>query len=175
MGPIGVQEMLMIFLIALLLFGPKKLPELGRTLGKALSEFRRAKNELKNTFESHLHELERETQLTTTSNSNSSTSTPNYSSTYTYPYEDYNQYDPSSHTDSAPAQISSTEQNAAALPSAPNEQEQAEHKAAAPESLPALPYVSGTVARSNGVRPLDETREQGQDSRPESVREEHPV
>lgn len=63
MGPIGVQEMIAIFLIALLLFGPKKLPELGRMLGKALTEFRRAKNELKNTFESHMAELERETRV----------------------------------------------------------------------------------------------------------------
>lgn len=65
MGPIGVQEMIAIFLIALLLFGPKKLPELGRTLGKALTEFRRAKNELKNTFESHMAELEREARVET--------------------------------------------------------------------------------------------------------------
>jgi sec-independent protein translocase protein TatA len=42
MGPVGFPEMLAIFVIALLLFGPKKLPELGRTLGKAISEFRRA-------------------------------------------------------------------------------------------------------------------------------------
>ena len=52
MGPIGMQEMIALFVVALLLFGPKKLPELGRTLGKALTEFRRAKNELKTTFES---------------------------------------------------------------------------------------------------------------------------
>ena len=51
MGPIGLPEMMALFVIALLLFGPKKLPELGRTLGKGLSEFRRAKNELKATLE----------------------------------------------------------------------------------------------------------------------------
>ncbi len=62
MGPVGGQEMLVILLIALLLFGPKKLPELARMLGKAVSEFRRAKNELKSTFESHMYELERETR-----------------------------------------------------------------------------------------------------------------
>ena len=43
MGPLGVPEMMVIFLLALVLFGPKKLPELGRTLGKALTEFRRAR------------------------------------------------------------------------------------------------------------------------------------
>src|SRR5579875_2536822 len=88
MGPIGIQEMIAIFLIALLLFGPKKLPELGRTLGKALTEFRRAKNELKNTFESHMAELEREARVDSEPKYLSSSSTPNYSgsssSSYTH-------------------------------------------------------------------------------------------
>ena len=66
MGPIGGQEMIAIVLLALLLFGPKKLPELGRLLGKGLTEFRRAKNELKTTFESHMQELEREAKLSET-------------------------------------------------------------------------------------------------------------
>jgi TatA/E family protein of Tat protein translocase len=61
MGPVGVQEMVVIFLIALVLFGPKKLPELGRTIGKALTEFRRASNDLKSSFEREMHNLERET------------------------------------------------------------------------------------------------------------------
>jgi len=60
MGPVGVQEMVVIFLVALVLFGPKKLPELGRTVGKAISEFRRAQSELKATLEHHMTELERE-------------------------------------------------------------------------------------------------------------------
>src|SRR5580704_11066789 len=62
MGPIGWQEMTFIFLLALVLFGPKKLPELGRTLGKAISEFRRAQSELKATFDRELRNLERETE-----------------------------------------------------------------------------------------------------------------
>ena len=60
MGPVGVPEMMVIFLVALVLFGPKKLPELGRTIGKAITEFRRAQSELKATFESHMRELEKE-------------------------------------------------------------------------------------------------------------------
>jgi TatA/E family protein of Tat protein translocase len=63
MGPIGAQEMILIFLVALVLFGPKKLPELGRLLGKGLTEYRRAKSELKSTFETHLRELEREANV----------------------------------------------------------------------------------------------------------------
>jgi TatA/E family protein of Tat protein translocase len=49
MGTLGIQEMIVIFVIALVLFGPKKLPELGRTIGKAITEFRRASNDLKAT------------------------------------------------------------------------------------------------------------------------------
>jgi sec-independent protein translocase protein TatA len=60
MGPVGVQEMIAIFLVALVLFGPKKLPELGRTIAKAITEFRRASNDLKATFEREMQSLERE-------------------------------------------------------------------------------------------------------------------
>ena len=59
-GTLGVQEMVIIFLVALVLFGPKKLPELGKTIGKALTEFRRHSNDLKSTFEREMHTLERE-------------------------------------------------------------------------------------------------------------------
>jgi sec-independent protein translocase protein TatA len=62
MGPVGVQEMVVIFLVALLLFGPKKLPELGKSIGKAITEFRRAQSELKATFEGHMRELEKENE-----------------------------------------------------------------------------------------------------------------
>ncbi len=62
MGPVGWQEMVIIFIVALVLFGPKKLPELGRTLGKAITEFRRASNELKSTFEREMQSLEKETE-----------------------------------------------------------------------------------------------------------------
>jgi TatA/E family protein of Tat protein translocase len=50
-GSIGVPELILIFVVALLLFGPRKLPEIGRSLGKALGEFRRASNDLKRTIE----------------------------------------------------------------------------------------------------------------------------
>src|SRR5580704_2911747 len=62
MGTLGVPEMIFIFLLALVLFGPKKLPELGRTLGKAMTEFRRASNDLKSSFEREMQNLERETE-----------------------------------------------------------------------------------------------------------------
>src|SRR6185312_2717330 len=62
-GTLGTPEMFFIFILALVLFGPKKLPELGRTVGKALTEFRRASSELKSTFDRELRTLEAETNL----------------------------------------------------------------------------------------------------------------
>jgi sec-independent protein translocase protein TatA len=50
-GSIGMPELLIIFLFALLIFGPRKLPELGRSLGRSLTEFKRASNELRSTLE----------------------------------------------------------------------------------------------------------------------------
>ena len=53
-GSIGMPELIIIFVIALIIFGPRKLPELGRSLGKSLAEFKRAPNELKNTLEEEI-------------------------------------------------------------------------------------------------------------------------
>ena len=51
MGSLGIPELFLIFFVALIVFGPRKLPEIGRTLGKALGEFRKATDDLKNTIE----------------------------------------------------------------------------------------------------------------------------
>ena len=48
---LGAPELVVIFIIALIVFGPKKLPELGKSLGKGLAEFKRASNELQRTLE----------------------------------------------------------------------------------------------------------------------------
>ena len=61
MGPLGMPEMMFIMILALVLFGPKKLPEIGRTVGKAIKEFQRASSELKTTFEREMQNLEHET------------------------------------------------------------------------------------------------------------------
>jgi TatA/E family protein of Tat protein translocase len=53
-GSIGMPELLIILLFALLIFGPRKLPELGRSLGRSLGEFKRASNELKSTLEEEI-------------------------------------------------------------------------------------------------------------------------
>jgi sec-independent protein translocase protein TatA len=85
MGPLGTQELVFIFILALLLFGPKKLPELGRTIGKAMTEFRRAQSELKSTFDREMKNLERETGL------QELTATTYQASSYDY---DHSAYDP---------------------------------------------------------------------------------
>ena len=54
MGPIGMPEMVVIAVIALIIFGPRKLPELGKSLGKSIAEFKRASNELKHTLEDEI-------------------------------------------------------------------------------------------------------------------------
>lgn len=53
-GPLGLPELIFILVLALLIFGPKRLPEIGRTLGKGMSEFRKASNDLKRTINSEL-------------------------------------------------------------------------------------------------------------------------
>ena len=58
MGPLGFQEVILILIIALVIFGPKKLPDLGRSLGKALSEFRKASNEIKHSIQKELEDTE---------------------------------------------------------------------------------------------------------------------
>src|SRR5665213_2497316 len=59
LGSIGMPELIVIFLIALVIFGPRKLPELGRSLGKGIAEFKRASNELKSTLEEEIRMEER--------------------------------------------------------------------------------------------------------------------
>ena len=54
-GSLGLPELLMIFIVALIVFGPRKLPEIGKTLGKALGEFKKASEDLKNTIEREVH------------------------------------------------------------------------------------------------------------------------
>ena len=61
MGPLGIPELIVIFFIALIFFGPRKLPDLGRSLGKSLAEFKRASNELRSTLDDEIQAEERKT------------------------------------------------------------------------------------------------------------------
>jgi sec-independent protein translocase protein TatA len=54
LGSLGFPELIVIFVIALIIFGPRKLPEIGKSLGKSLAEFKKASNELRNTLEEEI-------------------------------------------------------------------------------------------------------------------------
>src|SRR5208282_1633681 len=57
---LSIPHLIVIFVVALVVFGPEKLPELARNLGKVMAEFRRHTGELRSTFEGHMRDLERE-------------------------------------------------------------------------------------------------------------------
>src|SRR5450830_1566053 len=63
MGPLGFPELIVIFVIALIIFGPRKLPEIGRSLGKSLAEFKKASNDLRSTLEDEIRLDEQRSQI----------------------------------------------------------------------------------------------------------------
>jgi TatA/E family protein of Tat protein translocase len=127
-----------IFILALVLFGPKKLPEIGRTVGKALSEFRRASNELKATFDRELSNLEAETKELKEIGTSIQQDTQNYN----YDYSSYESTYETSYTPEEPnTQVATTTTVSA---SAPQDA----------ESTPAAP-LEGTVAQSTQVSALE--------------------
>jgi sec-independent protein translocase protein TatB len=63
---LGFPEMMFIFILALILFGPKKLPEIGKQIGKGLAEFKRASREFQSQIEDEVRKLEVEVDLKNT-------------------------------------------------------------------------------------------------------------
>lgn len=93
MGPLGWQETIFIFVLALLIFGPRKLPELGRTIGKAITEFRRASNDLKATWDREMRSLEQESQSLKEISTSYQNELYSYDSSYNYDsYDGYSDY-----------------------------------------------------------------------------------
>jgi len=80
-GSIGMPELIIIFVIALIIFGPRKLPELGRSLGKSLAEFKRASNELKSTLEEEIRLEEQRSAAEASKVVNPTTTAPSASPT----------------------------------------------------------------------------------------------
>jgi TatA/E family protein of Tat protein translocase len=144
MGTLGVQEMVIIVLVALVLFGPKKLPELGRTIGKALTEFRRASSDLRATFEREMQTLDRENQ--SIKEVTNQVANEIYDRAENYMYDD-----PAPNTEQAAlpephntstvgaSEVSSAESNGT-IP--------ATQAGPAPEASPAIHAAEGTVART---------------------------
>ncbi|MFO7692038.1 MAG: TatA/E family twin arginine-targeting protein translocase [Vicinamibacterales bacterium] len=74
-GSIGMPELVIILVIALIIFGPRKLPELGRSLGRSIGEFRRASNELRSTLEEEIRVEEQKGSAQKTESQSSETPT----------------------------------------------------------------------------------------------------
>ncbi len=149
MGPLGVPETIFIFVLALLIFGPKKLPELGRTIGKAMTEFRRASNELKATFDREMVTIDRE-------NESLKEVTRQYTPEFNYDsYYDSGAYGSDSHDSTAtttPTVSASAPQDADTTASVANGNGQ--HEALAP---PAEPKPLDPHAAKPAIQPAPDT------------------
>jgi len=114
---LGMGEILLILVIALVVFGPRKLPELGKSLGQAMSQFRRASEDFKRTWEQEV-EIEKDRKNTTTS------SESDFS--YREPYDPYNSYtDESNGSGASGTHESVGDSNSANKPSTQNQPETA--------------------------------------------------
>ena len=75
-GSIGMPELIIILVIALIIFGPRKLPELGRSLGKSINEFKKASNELRSTLEDEIRVEEQRDRVAATAAATPPAATP---------------------------------------------------------------------------------------------------
>jgi len=145
-GTLGTQELIFLFLLALLLFGPKKLPEIGRTVGKAITEFRRASNDLKATFDREMRTLEAETKSLDITN-------PYQNDTYNYDYSSYDSSYENSYEGSYGTGTESYDPNAASTTTlSASATQDAESPSAAPE---------GSIAQGADLAAVEEPEKSG--------------
>ena len=144
MGTLGIPEMMFIFVLALLLFGPKKLPELGRTVGKALAEFRRAQSELKATFDREMRNLERESESLKEATNNYYQDSYNYD--HSYDQTSYDSGDPYGYESHDSTATDSTTESASAIQGAESTTATLHLTGAPPEGT----VASGSYSYQNG-------------------------
>lgn len=142
LGTLGTQEMIFIFLLALVLFGPKKLPEIGRTVGRALTEFRKASSELKSTFDREIRTLEQETKL-------SEVTDQFRNDTYNYDYSSYENTYEGAYGESSDSNAIDT---STASASAPQDAES-----------PSAVAIEGTIAQGSEIAEVEGSHEYGDD------------
>lgn len=149
MGSLGWQETIVIFVLALLLFGPKKLPELGKNLAKALGEFRRASNELKDTWQREMTQIERETAEIKKETEEAVQSTYDYpDSSYDYNYD--SSYDYGAYGETTPSDAAADDAASAAVAGAGAEAG-AEVAADGPSDSPSVTPAEGAVAADGDI------------------------
>jgi sec-independent protein translocase protein TatA len=137
--------MMFIAVLALVLFGPKKLPEIGRTVGKAISEFKRASTELKSTFEREMQTLEQETESIKTITSQYQYDAYNYDYSSEAPYE--GSYGTENHESAGtPSTLSASATEGAESPTA-----------VTPEGVIARGAETASVNQPNGTSPEADT------------------
>lgn len=153
MGPLGWQETIAIFVLVLLLFGPKKLPEVGKNIAKAIGEFRRTSSELKDTWHREMANLEKETSdikkeaeslNQVTSEYSSDSSSYNYDSSY-----DYGAY---GYPDSSDPSTTTTDSSTVG-DSATQDADSAGEAAGAADAAPIPVAAEGAVPTSTGDAP----------------------
>jgi sec-independent protein translocase protein TatB len=149
-GPFGAQEIFLVLVIALILFGPRRLPDIGKSMGKMMAEFRKASNEFKRTLEDEVEsEKARETAPAPAAASASAGTTPS-------PYSDgmVDAVAPDSSTEPLPAHTEETAVSPADQPVSSPEVPDA-HVAAGPEPAPVTTEGEpGTISRPDS-RPIE--------------------
>jgi len=169
MGPLGWQEMMFIFVLALLIFGPKKLPELGKTLGKAMTEFRRASSDFKATWDREMITLERESESLKEVTSSVQTELDNYNPSSSYEDGSYDPYSYDSTAESPSTESASATEGAGSTTDATPEDGVVTAEAAGKEAGETTEAVVADVGDPGALPKPAEAANGGSASEPQAV------